>query len=439
MKKIKSVLSLITVLTLLFTAAPFAYSAEDINSFSNSDTECEVSGRYFFLDEKSLIYEGLPGETEREYITSFAVDSVASYSGFVYAASGNSVYSINPDSALSRPVIAVAAKIDDFSLWNYKLFILSGGDITAYSLKNGAQADIITGRSITSMWFDGAALLSYMTDGELIYTLNLETEETSSDVNFASAFIGDIPVIIHEGEGNSPDTIGFSSLQAKFPAGMYWNHMGSSTNNPNGVTSKPCNHSAYGTNYCNRPSFWSASQCHGYALQCGYDVVGSNPMNWTKYTSSSSIDNVRAGDVIRLTYTNNLHTIYVLAVSGDNVIFTDCNSYGTCNIRWGASKSKSTLKSQFNYLLKCPVYLSDYYPGSGEIEFTIKFDLNDTQGKSRATCSETSRRVTGGEEYGELPVPVREGYDFLGWFTSASGGTQASDTAVAAGNATLYA
>lgn len=31
-------------------------------------------------------------------------------------------------------------------------------------------------------------------------------------------------------------------LQGKFPAGKYWNHMGSNTNNPNGYTSTPCTH-----------------------------------------------------------------------------------------------------------------------------------------------------------------------------------------------------
>ncbi len=441
MKRIKSVLSLITALTLLFTAVPFAYSAEDINEFSNSDTECAINGRYFFLDEDSLIYAGLPGETERYYITSFAVDSLASYGGKIYACADNVIYEIDPDTAQSRPVIAAEDKIDDFALYGGRIYILSLGDITEYSLSGASEKAILSGKGITSMWFDGAGLLSYMTDGELIYTLNLTTCETTSDVNFASAFIGDIPIITHDsGEGNSSDTIGFSTLQAQFPAGMYWNHMGSSANNPEGVTGTPCNHSAYGTNYCNRPYFWSSCQCHGYALECGYDVVGSNPMNWTKYTSSSSIDNVRAGDVIRLNYTNNLHSIYVLAVSGDTVVFTDCNSYGTCNIRWGATKSKSTLKNQFNYLLKCPVYLSNYFPGGGGVvEYTIKFDLNDSQGKSTASCSEASRRITDGEPYGELPVPVREGYDFLGWYTSASGGTQVSASTTAGTNATVYA
>ena len=38
--------------------------------------------------------------------------------------------------------------------------------------------------------------------------------------------------------------------------------------------------------------------------------------------------------------------------------------------------------------------------------------------------------VTVNEPYGDLPVPKRDGYDFLGWFTEAEGGTLVESTAV---------
>ncbi len=439
MKKLKSVIGLILAFTLLFSAVPFVYSAS--GSFANSDTECSYDGVYYFLDEDSRVFAGLPGDTQRSYIINFPVDGVAAFEGFIYSYSGNTVYRTDISSRVTEAFISMSAKVADISLYGGELYVLSGGKIVKFTLSGKVMNSVAGSGEITSMWFESAGLLSYMTDGELIYTLDLSSGEISSDVNFSSAFIGDIPVIEHShSSGSSQDAIGFTSLQAKFPAGYYWNHMGSSTNNPNGVTSRPCNHSANGTSYCNRPYFWDSCQCHGYALQCGYDVVGSNPMNWTKYTSSSAIDSVRAGDVIRLNYTSNQHTIYVLAVDGENVLFTDCNSYGTCNIRWGYSKTKTTLKGQFSYLLKCPVYLSDYYPGGGgTVEYTVKFDLNDLVGKSRAVCSETSRKVKNGEKYGELPVPVREGYDFLGWYSAASGGSKVTENDTVSTNTTLYA
>ena len=53
-----------------------------------------------------------------------------------------------------------------------------------------------------------------------------------------------------------------------------------------------------------------------------------------------------------------------------------------------------------------------------------------------------TKKVKNGGNYGDLPVPLaRDGYDFIGWFTSAEGGTQiASDTTVTTSSAqTLYA
>lgn len=42
-----------------------------------------------------------------------------------------------------------------------------------------------------------------------------------------------------------------TTLRNKFPDGKYWNHMGMSSNNPDGYTSTPCNHDKYGETYCN--------------------------------------------------------------------------------------------------------------------------------------------------------------------------------------------
>lgn len=47
------------------------------------------------------------------------------------------------------------------------------------------------------------------------------------------------------------------------------------------------------------------------------------------------------------------------------------------------------------------------------------------------TVSTESKTVTSGEVYGELPVPVRDGYEFKGWFTASLGGSAVTaDTVV---------
>ena len=68
-------------------------------------------------------------------------------------------------------------------------------------------------------------------------------------------------------------------------------------------------------------------------------------------------------------------------------------------------------------------------------KYTVTFNANS----GRVTTSNKS--VTYANKYGTLPVPTRDGYEFLGWFTSATSGTQIKeDTTVAiTANQTLYA
>ena len=53
----------------------------------------------------------------------------------------------------------------------------------------------------------------------------------------------------------------------------------------------------------------------------------------------------------------------------------------------------------------------------------------------------TFKKIVFGETYGELHVPTREGYTFLGWYTEKEGGTQITSDMIVSdvGNQTLYA
>ena len=46
-----------------------------------------------------------------------------------------------------------------------------------------------------------------------------------------------------------------------------------------------------------------------------------------------------------------------------------------------------------------------------------------TYQKDGGTCSESSKKVTVGGAYGDLPVPTKTGYTFAGWFSESTGGT----------------
>ena len=65
----------------------------------------------------------------------------------------------------------------------------------------------------------------------------------------------------------------------------------------------------------------------------------------------------------------------------------------------------------------------------------ITFDANGGE------VAEATKTVYYGQYYGEMPVPTRTGYTFVGWFTESTGGTQVTEETIvtALANQTLYA
>ena len=55
------------------------------------------------------------------------------------------------------------------------------------------------------------------------------------------------------------------------------------------------------------------------------------------------------------------------------------------------------------------------------------------------TVTETTRTAEIGISIGELPIPIRGGYRFDGWFTLAEGGDEISESTIVTGNATYFA
>ena len=68
-----------------------------------------------------------------------------------------------------------------------------------------------------------------------------------------------------------------------------------------------------------------------------------------------------------------------------------------------------------------------------EIMYTLTFDGNGGEVEPHM------RSVRKGDAYGELPQPLRVGYDFGGWYTALTGGYRVAETTVANGDAMLYA
>ena len=67
--------------------------------------------------------------------------------------------------------------------------------------------------------------------------------------------------------------------------------------------------------------------------------------------------------------------------------------------------------------------------------YTVSFDAGEVG------VSPSYKDVIFGDTYGEMPEPVRDGFNFDGWFTAADGGTQVTDTDTVdiTSDTTLYA
>ena len=65
----------------------------------------------------------------------------------------------------------------------------------------------------------------------------------------------------------------------------------------------------------------------------------------------------------------------------------------------------------------------------------IIITFNPNQG----TVNEPSREISRGTAIGPLPTPIRSGYDFVGWFTAASGGTEVLATTTFNNNDEIFA
>ena len=74
---------------------------------------------------------------------------------------------------------------------------------------------------------------------------------------------------------------------------------------------------------------------------------------------------------------------------------------------------------------------------SASESYTVTFDPDGGRLKSR----ELNRTMKKGDIYSSLPLPIKRGHDFLGWFTAADGGENVSEGSSfdGAGDITLYA
>ena len=95
-------------------------------------------------------------------------------------------------------------------------------------------------------------------------------------------------------------------------------------------------------------------QCFGYAHWAANQIFGGDSYNWAKVYN---MNNVKAGDIIQYgNPRNGGHTIFVTAVSGNTITYTDANSDSHNTVRWRQTTQKNAVLDgrTFNYLQSGP-------------------------------------------------------------------------------------
>lgn len=105
-------------------------------------------------------------------------------------------------------------------------------------------------------------------------------------------------------------------------------------------------------------------------------------------------------------------------------------TFGGWRMRVGGSEQWRDVNTNTVFTKNTKVYASWIYGSC-----TVSFNANG------GTVSQSSKSVTTGTAYGDLPTPTRSGYTFDGWYTAASGGIRMTSNTIVEDTAdhTLYA
>lgn len=199
---------------------------------------------------------------------------------------------------------------------------------------------------------------------------------------------------------------------------------------------------------------------NGFALS---STIGSRNWNngvWKTYTMPATFTQPASNTSMQYEYYPNSYSINYIMNDGTNdssnpssynvlygITFAEPSRTGYTFKNWtiddtvvtginpGANASFSSSSDLYNKLSSRTTGNKTVTANWTANTYTVNFDAN---GGTTPTASKT---VTYASSYGTLPIPTRDGYDFNGWYTAASGGSKiTSDTTVSITDTqTLYA
>jgi len=250
----------------------------------------------------------------------------------------------------------------------------------------------------------------------------------------------------HEGEQEenqittskvTPPTLpygGYSPDLAWVDQNSYTIYPCSSGNTHNLSQQQPVNDNQYTIQTTDGYQKTGAAQCHGFALKLGFDSSGSNPLSspWSTAPNVSTYlnNNLKAGDIIR--FPARPHSIFITAVSGDDVIYADCNEAGNCNIRWDVKTTKTGLISTWGSIGTIFIAPQKLVNDTSTNTFTLTLNANG------GSVTPTTHAGTPGQTY-TLPTPARINYTFTGWILSGGGSLSGNTYTFGASDGTVTA
>ena len=160
MKILKKISAILLSAAMIFTAFPVAFAGNSAD-YANSDCEGYFGGLFYCAgnEKDPRAYRETAIDENREYLTSYAVDSVALYDGYLYAGTGTSLRRINIDTLADEKVYDSRAGIDAFALSCSKVYMLINGSVVKLNEKDGSLTTAVASGKITSFWFESANML----------------------------------------------------------------------------------------------------------------------------------------------------------------------------------------------------------------------------------------------------------------------------------------
>ncbi len=150
----------------------------------------------------------------------------------------------------------------------------------------------------------------------------------------------------------------------------------------------------------------------------------------TKIELSQKAFSLQNGDSYQLTIKGPSNVIY--KSSNPNIVFVN-EETGYIEAKYpGTATITIYEKGNESNKEECVITVT----GSSEVvnkDHILTFDPNG------GTVSVTTKTIANGSTFGELPIPTREGYKFVGWYSKADGGNKVSANTVMIADKTVYA